>query len=100
MTAFRRLSPGQTIPELMRAELHAWLRAETQLLIGQAYFAAASFVLIAARVLLLLGLITPGYAGKTFRIACVLTDAGMATWRRRIALKVGAHRPSRGTRSL
>jgi hypothetical protein len=84
VAAFQRLSPGPTIPELMRAETRAWLRVTTNVLAQcgrmRAYFFAASFVLWAARVLLRLGLIEPRWAGMTFQVAANLTNTGMEAW--------------------
>jgi hypothetical protein len=82
VTAFQRLSPGPTIPELMRAEFRTWSRVRANIVVRLLYFTAASLVLNAARVLLRLGLIEPECAGKAFRVASTLTDAGLETWRR------------------
>jgi hypothetical protein len=84
MTPFQRLSPGPTIPELMRAESRAWLRVNANVLAQcsqmRACFFAASFVLGVARVLLRLGLIEPRWAGTAFRIASKLNNAGVQAW--------------------
>ncbi|HUA55642.1 MAG TPA: hypothetical protein VMB81_25885 [Candidatus Sulfotelmatobacter sp.] len=82
MTAFQRLSPGPTIPDLMQAEFQAWLRGRTNSVSRGCYFSAASLVLRTASILLRMGLIEPDLAGVAFRIASGLTEAGVRTWRR------------------
>ena len=81
MPLLQRLSPGPTVPELMRAEGKAWRREAVPRLSRaariQACFGTASLVLAGAWLLLRLRLIEPAAAGQAFGAASRLTRHGL-----------------------
>jgi hypothetical protein len=93
MIVLRRISTVPTIPELMHAEFEAWSTPVARALLAAAWrrpvgvsrmracFAGATFVLMAARVLLRLGLVTPVCAARAFQLATRLTRIGLDIWR-------------------
>jgi len=84
MPLFQRLSPGPTVPELMRAEGEAWRREAVPRLSRaarvHAFCGAAGLVLAGAGILLRLRLIEPAAAGQAFGTASRLTRRGLRAW--------------------
>lgn len=93
MIAFRRLSSGPTIPELMQTEQAVWLAQAHSALSAltwnrlitrgrmQACLLGATLILAAARVFLRSRLIEPAVAASAFQAASRLSRAGMTFWR-------------------
>jgi hypothetical protein len=93
MIVLRRISTVPTIPELMRAEFEAWSTPVARALLAAAWhrrvglsgmracLVGAALVLMAARMLLRLGLVTPACAAGAFQLATRLTRTGLDIWR-------------------
>lgn len=89
MIILRRLSPGPTVPELMRAERAAWANARCRTERGQmwrepvraarcgAYLSCAALLVLAARILLRADLITPDCAVSVLPLVTRLTGAAV-----------------------
>lgn len=92
MIAFRRLSSGPTIPELMRIEQDSLLASVLRALEAFAWhrlvargrmrlcFLGATLILATARILLRLCLIEATAAASAFQAASRLSRAGMTFW--------------------